>query len=64
MLLEQINKTGDIKNISKSDYPELAQEIREYLINKIINEAKPDIDKNNKGEFLKKLIISLIHRTR
>ena len=35
MLLEQINKTGDIKNISKSDYPELAQEIREYLINKI-----------------------------
>lgn len=35
MLLEQINKTGDIKNISKSDYPELAKEIREYLINKI-----------------------------
>ncbi len=35
MLLEQINKTGDIKNIAKSDYPELAQEIREYLINKI-----------------------------
>ena len=35
MLLEQINKTGDIKNIAKSDYPELAHEIREYLINKI-----------------------------
>ena len=35
MLLDQINNTGDIKNISKSDYPELAQEIRDYLINKI-----------------------------
>ena len=35
MLLDQINNTGDIKNIAKSDYPELAQEIREYLINKI-----------------------------
>ncbi len=35
MLLDQINKTGDIKNISKSQYPELAQEIREFLIEKL-----------------------------
>ncbi len=35
MLLDEINKTGDIKKISKSQYPELAQEIRDYLINKI-----------------------------
>ena len=35
MLLDDINKTGDIKNIPKSKYPELAQEIREFLINKI-----------------------------
>ena len=35
MLLDEINKTGDIKNIPKYKYPELAQEIREYLINKI-----------------------------
>lgn len=35
MLLDSINKTGDIKNIQPSQYPELAQEIREFLINKI-----------------------------
>ena len=35
MLLEQINKTGDIKNISPKDYPMLAQEIRDFLIEKI-----------------------------
>ncbi len=35
MLLDQINNTGDIKNIPKSDYKELAQEIREFLIEKI-----------------------------
>ncbi|SFC92410.1 1-deoxy-D-xylulose-5-phosphate synthase [Butyrivibrio sp. YAB3001] len=32
MLLDQINKTGDIKDIPKSQYPELAQEIRDFLI--------------------------------
>ena len=35
MLLDQINKTGDIKDIPKSKYPELAQEIREFLIEKL-----------------------------
>ncbi|MBO6241460.1 MAG: 1-deoxy-D-xylulose-5-phosphate synthase [Butyrivibrio sp.] len=35
MLLDEINKTGDIKNIPQSKYPELAQEIREFLIEKI-----------------------------
>ena len=35
MLLDQINKTGDIKDIPKSKYPELAQEIREFLIDKL-----------------------------
>ncbi len=37
MLLDQINKTGDIKNIPQSQYKELAQEIREFLIEKISN---------------------------
>ena len=35
MLLDQINKTGDIKGIACEDYPELAQEIRQFLIDKI-----------------------------
>lgn len=35
MLLDQINKTGDIKDIPKNQYPELAQEIRDFLINKL-----------------------------
>ncbi len=35
MLLDEINKTGDIKNIPASKYPELAQEIRDFLIEKI-----------------------------
>lgn len=35
MLLDDINKTGDIKNIPQSKYPELAQEIRDFLIEKI-----------------------------
>ena len=35
MLLDQINQTGDIKRIAREDYPELAQEIREFLIDKI-----------------------------
>jgi 1-deoxy-D-xylulose-5-phosphate synthase len=35
MLLDNINKTGDIKDIQPSQYPELAQEIRDFLIEKI-----------------------------
>jgi 1-deoxy-D-xylulose-5-phosphate synthase len=35
MLLDEINKTGDIKNVPAAKYPELAQEIRDFLINKI-----------------------------
>ena len=35
MLLDQINKTGDIKNITHDQYKELAQEIRDFIINKI-----------------------------
>lgn len=35
MFLEQINKPNDIKNINVKDYPALAQEIREFLIEKI-----------------------------
>ena len=32
MLLDQIKGVNDIKNISPSDYQELAQEIRDFLI--------------------------------
>ncbi len=35
MYLEQINQTNDIKKIDKAHLPELAQEIREFLIDKI-----------------------------
>lgn len=35
MLLDQIKKENDIKYISPELYPDLAQEIREFLINKI-----------------------------
>ena len=35
MLLEQITKENDIKNISPSDYNTLAEEIRQFLIEKI-----------------------------
>ena len=35
MLLEKIVEANDIKKISKSDYPVLAQEIRQFLIEKI-----------------------------
>lgn len=35
MLLEQIQKANDIKSIEKEDYGLLAQEIREFLIEKI-----------------------------
>ncbi len=35
MLLDQINNTGDIKNIPHDQYRELAQEIRDFLIEKI-----------------------------
>ena len=35
MLLDNIKGANDIKNINPSDYQELAQEIREFLIEKI-----------------------------
>ncbi len=35
MLLDQINETGDIKKIPQSEYPKLAQEIRDFLIEHI-----------------------------
>lgn len=35
MILEKINKVNDIKQISKDDYPILAEEIREFLIKSI-----------------------------
>ncbi len=35
MLLDNIKNVNDIKNINASDYPALAQEIREFLIEKI-----------------------------
>lgn len=35
MVLEKINELNDIKNISKDEYPELAQEIRSFLIENI-----------------------------
>lgn len=35
ILLEQINQVNDIKNIEKDRLPELAQEIRDFLIQKI-----------------------------
>lgn len=35
MLLDKINKANDIKNIAPEDYPALADEIRQFLIDKI-----------------------------
>ena len=35
MALEKINKVNDIKEISKKEYPVLAEEIRQFLIEKI-----------------------------
>ena len=35
ILLERINQVNDIKNIEKEKLPELAQEIREFLIDSI-----------------------------
>jgi len=35
MLLDKIENPNDIKKIAKADYPELAQEIRQFLIEKI-----------------------------
>jgi 1-deoxy-D-xylulose-5-phosphate synthase len=35
MLLEQLNQANDIKKLDRSDYEQLAQEIREFLIAKI-----------------------------
>src|SRR5574344_1592856 len=35
MLLDQIQKTNDIKKINPADYDQLAQEIRQFLIQKI-----------------------------
>ncbi|MGN1181030.1 MAG: 1-deoxy-D-xylulose-5-phosphate synthase [Suilimivivens sp.] len=35
MLLDKINKANDIKNIAPEDYTELAEEIRQFLIEKI-----------------------------
>ncbi len=35
MLLDNINKVNDIKNIKPEDYPALAEEIRQFLIEKI-----------------------------
>ena len=35
MILDSINNTNDIKNVSPKDYDQLAEEIREFLIQKI-----------------------------
>lgn len=35
MLLDDIRKVNDIKEVEEKDYPALAQEIREFLIEKI-----------------------------
>ena len=37
MYIEKINRENDIKNIDPENYPELASEIREFLIEKISN---------------------------
>ena len=34
-ILDEINKTGDIKNIDPADYKELAKEIRTFLVNNV-----------------------------
>ena len=36
MILETIEKENDIKNVKPEDWNQLAEEIREFLINKII----------------------------
>ncbi|HOO28527.1 MAG TPA: 1-deoxy-D-xylulose-5-phosphate synthase N-terminal domain-containing protein, partial [Lachnospiraceae bacterium] len=35
MILDRIKGSNDIKQISREDYPELAEEIREFLVKKI-----------------------------
>ena len=35
MLLEKIERSSDIKNLREEDYPLLAQEIRQFLLEKI-----------------------------
>ena len=35
MILEKINEPNDIKKIDKSQLPELAEEIRKFLIEKV-----------------------------
>ena len=42
MILERINRTGDIKNIEEEHYGELASEIREFLISSISGTGGPE----------------------
>lgn len=37
MILDKIKKAGDIKKISSEDYPRLAKEIRNFLVDKVSN---------------------------
>ena len=35
MILDKINKTGDIKNVSPEDYDKLASELRDFIVEKV-----------------------------
>ena len=44
MLLDKIERANDIKKIDKSDYGELAEEIRQFLIHTdLLNQELPDL---------------------
>ena len=67
--LEELGKPigSDAKNNKKTYVTIFGMDRAERDVTTLSEEAISNIesvDKNNKGEFLKKLIISLIHRTR
>ena len=35
IILDKINKTGDVKNIPENELPMLSQEIRDFLVQKL-----------------------------
>ena len=50
MLLDKIEKANDIKKIDKLDYGELAEEIRQFLIQKIsVTGGRPGIESGGCG---------------
>ena len=42
-MLERIQKANDIKNLKREELPQLAQEIREFLVDKVSRAEPEDI---------------------